>query len=96
MTTSARVLLLFLSLPLTVLADWNDFLGPERNGKSQEKIEIAPWRNTGPPGCMAQEDRHQLRGTHHRRRTIVYLRTARRHGAPYLFGKHDWQRNLAF
>jgi len=48
-TTSARVILLLLTLPLTVSADWNDFLGPARNGKSQEKIEIAPWRNTGPP-----------------------------------------------
>ena len=50
MTIPARAFLLFiLSLPLIVSADWNDFLGPERNGKSQEKIEIAPWRNTGPP-----------------------------------------------
>ena len=49
MRTSARVLLLLLSLPLTVLADWNDFFGPTRNGKSQEKIDIAPWGNTGPP-----------------------------------------------
>ena len=48
------VLLLLLNLWLTGLigtfaADWNDFLGPERNGKSQEKIDIAPWGETGPP-----------------------------------------------
>ena len=33
----------------TFAADWNDFLGPERNGKSQEKIAIAAWGKTGPP-----------------------------------------------
>ena len=52
MRTFARVLLLLLSLPLTMLADalasdWNDFLGPERNGKSQEKIDIALWGKNG-------------------------------------------------
>ncbi|MCG9131666.1 PQQ-like beta-propeller repeat protein [Candidatus Poribacteria bacterium] len=55
MRTFARiVLLLLLNLWLTGLigtfaADWNDFLGPERNGKSQEKIDLAPWGETGPP-----------------------------------------------
>ena len=54
MRTSARALLLLISLPLIVLADtptsdWNDFLGPERNGKSQEKIDIVSWGQTGPP-----------------------------------------------
>ena len=53
MRAPARVILLLLSLPLIVLADtlasdWNDFLGPERNGKSQEKIDIGPWGKTGP------------------------------------------------
>ena len=48
MRASARAFLILLSLPLIVSADWNDFLGPARNGKSQEKIEISPWRNTGP------------------------------------------------
>ncbi len=28
--------------------DWNDFLGPERNGRSKEKIDIKPWNETGP------------------------------------------------
>ena len=46
--------LLLLNLWLTGLAgtfaaDWNDFLGPERNGKSQEKIDITAWGKTGPP-----------------------------------------------
>ena len=50
MRAPARVLLLIiLNLPLIASADWNDFLGPERNGKSREKIKITPWRNTGPP-----------------------------------------------
>ena len=49
MRICAQVLLFLLTLPLTISADWNDFLGPERNGKSREKIEIVPWRNTGPP-----------------------------------------------
>lgn len=55
MRTFARILLLLLlNLWLTGLigtfaADWNDFLGPERNGKSQEKIDIRPWGEAGPP-----------------------------------------------
>ena len=55
MKTFARpVLLLLLNFWLTGVvgtfaSDWNDFLGPERNGKSQEKIDIAPWGEAGPP-----------------------------------------------
>ena len=54
MRVPARIVLLLISLSLIVLADalasdWNDFLGPERNGKSQEKIDIVPWGKTGPP-----------------------------------------------
>ena len=50
----APVVFLTLSLSLVGSADtenlgWPDFLGPERNGKSQEKIDIAPWGKTGPP-----------------------------------------------
>ena len=50
----ARVLFFILSLPLIAAADtgardWPDFLGPARNGKSQEKIDIALWGKTGPP-----------------------------------------------
>lgn len=41
--------LLGLSLTDAYPADWPDFLGPERNGKSQEKIDIVPWKKTGPP-----------------------------------------------
>ena len=51
MKTFAPVVLLILSLPLIGQADtpgWPDFLGPERNGKSAEKIDIAPWQKTGP------------------------------------------------
>lgn len=76
MTTSARVLLLLLSLPLTVFADWNDFLGPERNGKSQEKIEIAPWRNTGPPVVW-----HKKIGTSYGAPTIA-------DGRLFIFARH--------
>ena len=54
MRNFARVVLLLLILSLmglvgTFASDWNDFLGPTRNGKSQEKIDIAPWGKTGPP-----------------------------------------------
>ena len=76
MTTSARVFLLLLTLPLTVSADWNDFLGPERNGKSQEKIEIAPWRNTGPPVVW-----HKKIGTSYGAPTIA-------DGRLFIFGRH--------
>ena len=51
MKTFAPVVLLILSLPLIGQADtpgWPDFLGSERNGKSAEKIDIAPWQKTGP------------------------------------------------
>ena len=53
MSTFARLCLLLLG-PLSLgsvaasAADWNDFLGPERNGKSSEKIDILPWDKTGP------------------------------------------------
>lgn len=52
MKTFTQVGLLILSLPLIGQADppgWPDFLGPERNGKSSEKVDIAPWQKTGPP-----------------------------------------------
>ena len=54
MRNFARVVLRLLILSLmgledTFASDWNDFLGPERNGKSQEKIDITPWGKTGPP-----------------------------------------------
>ena len=42
------ILLLLLSNSELYSLDWNDFLGPERNGKSQEKIDIKPWKNSGP------------------------------------------------
>ena len=54
MRNFARAVLRLLILSLmglvgTFASDWNDFLGPERNGKSQEKIDITPWGKTGPP-----------------------------------------------
>ena len=76
MRTCARVLFLLLTLPLTVSADWNDFLGPERNGKSAEKIEIAPWRNTGPPVVW-----HKKIGTSYGAPTIA-------DGRLFIFGRH--------
>ena len=53
MSTFARVFLLHLVLlwigsVVAFAADWNDFLGPERDGKSLEKIDILPWGKTGP------------------------------------------------
>ena len=61
MRTFARIILLLLlnlwlaGLIGTFASDWNDFLGPERNGKSQEKIDIAPWGETGPPVVWQKE-----------------------------------------
>lgn len=76
MRTCARTLLLLLTLPLTVSADWNDFLGPERNGKSAEKIEVSPWRNTGPPVVW-----HKKIGTSYGAPTIA-------DGRLFIFGRH--------
>jgi outer membrane protein assembly factor BamB len=75
------VLFLIFTLHLTVLADmptsdWNDFLGPERNGKSQEKIDIAPWRNTGPPVIW-----HKKIGTSYGAPTIA-------DGRLFIFARH--------
>ena len=100
MRTFARVVLLLLIIPLigTVemfAADWNDFLGPERNGKSQEKINIIPWGKNGAADCLAQGDWYELRGTYRSERTGVYFRAPRRYSAPYLHGKHYRQRALA-
>lgn len=76
MRTSARAFLILLILPLMVSADWNDFLGPERNGKSQERIEIAPWRNTGPPVLW-----HKKIGTSYGAPVIA-------NGRLFIFGRH--------
>ena len=75
------VLLLILTFPLTLLADthasdWNDFLGPERNGKSKEKIDIVPWTNTGPPVVW-----HTKIGTSYGAPTIA-------NGRLFIFGRH--------
>ena len=70
------LLLIILNLPLIALADWNDFLGPERNSKSQEKIEIVPWRNTGPPVIW-----HKKIGTSYGAPTIA-------DGRLFIFARH--------
>ena len=62
---------------MTASVDWNDFLGPERNGKSQEKIDIAPWGNTGPPVVW-----HMRIGTSYGAPTVA-------DGRLFIFGRHD-------
>ncbi|MDE0016254.1 MAG: PQQ-binding-like beta-propeller repeat protein [Candidatus Poribacteria bacterium] len=81
MRTLARVTLFLLSLPLTLLADaqasdWNDFLGPQRNGKSEAKIDIAPWGKTGPPIVW-----HQRIGTSYGAPTVA-------NGRLFIFARH--------
>ena len=76
-----RVVLLLLSFLLTILADtlasdWNDFLGPERNGKSQEKIDIIPWGETGPPVVW-----HKKIGTSYGAPTVA-------NGRLFIFARH--------
>ena len=81
MRTFARVVLLLLIISLigmieTFAADWNDFLGPERNGKSQEKIDIIPWRKTGPPVVW-----HKEIGTSYGAPTVA-------NGRVFIFARH--------
>ena len=70
--------LLYLLFALTDVypSDWPDFLGPERNGKSQEKINIAPWQKAGPPVLWAKEI-----GTSYGAPTIA-------NGRVYIFARH--------
>ena len=52
------LLILFFRLVIPSMvysSDWNDFLGPKRNGKSQEKIKITSWKKTGPPILWIKE-----------------------------------------
>ena len=81
MKTFARIAFLILSFPLIVVADtgnlgWPDFLGPARNGKSQEKIDIAPWQKTGPPIVW-----HKKIGTSYGAPTIA-------NGRLFIFARH--------
>ena len=82
MRVFARIaLLLLLNLWLTGLigtfaSDWNDFLGPERNGKSREKIDIRPWGKTGPPIVW-----HQKIGTSYGAPTVA-------NGRLFIFARH--------
>ena len=57
-------------------SDWPDFLGPEQNGKSQEKINITPWQKTGPPVLWVKEI-----GTSYGAPTIA-------NGQVYIFARH--------
>ncbi len=75
------LLLVFILLMLFVLtevhpSDWQDFLGPERNGKSKEKINITPWKKTGPPILWSKEI-----GTSYGAPTIA-------NGRVYIFARH--------
>lgn len=81
MRNFARVVFLTLIFSLvrlvaTFAADWNDFLGPERNGKSQEKIDIAPWGKTGPPIVW-----HKRIGTSYGAPTVA-------NGRLFIFARH--------
>ncbi len=54
------LLLLFLTVSLLLITnaqalDWDDFLGPDRTGKSQESIELIPWDTTGPKILWVRE-----------------------------------------
>ncbi len=87
MRTFARVFLLFLLLlSIGVLgvyaADWNDFLGPERNGKSLEKIDIHPWDKTGPPVVW-----HKQVGTSYGAPTVA-------NGRVFIFARHGSKARL--
>ena len=72
------ILLLFLLFLQTDVysSDWQDFLGPERNGKSKEKINIVPWGKTGPPVLWTKEI-----GTSYGAPTIA-------NGYVYIFARH--------
>ena len=81
MRNFARVVLRLLILSLmgledTFASDWNDFLGPERNGKSEEKIDIAPWEKTGPPVIW-----HKQIGTSYGAPTVA-------NGRLFIFARH--------
>ena len=81
MKTFARVVLLILGFPLIGSADtdnlgWPDFLGPMRNGKSQEKIDIAPWGKKGPPVVW-----HKKIGTSYGAPTVA-------NGQLFIFARH--------
>ena len=88
MNTFARIgLLLLLNLWLTgwvstFAADWNDFLGPERNGKSLEKIDIVPWGKTGPPVVW-----HKQIGTSYGAPTVS-------NGRVFIFARHGKRARL--
>ena len=49
------ILLLLIGYTDVHSLDWQGFLGPEQNGKSQEKITITPWKETGPPVLWSKD-----------------------------------------
>lgn len=56
--TFLPLMLVIVSLLLITKAqalDWPDFLGPDRNGKSQERIKLTPWDTNGPKILWVKE-----------------------------------------
>jgi outer membrane protein assembly factor BamB len=49
------LLLCYFSLPVLLAGDWPQFLGPQRNGRSDETGLIASWNNEGPPVVWEKE-----------------------------------------
>lgn len=69
---------LILQFPITFTfsEDWNDFLGPNRNGKSNEKIDITLWEKGSPPILWTKDI-----GTSYGSPTIA-------DGRVYIFARH--------
>ncbi len=70
------IILLFILHSEVPALDWQGFLGPEQNGKSQEKINITPWGKTGPPVLWTKEI-----GTSYGSPTVA-------NGKVYIFARH--------
>lgn len=76
------LVLLLIGLVAASAADWNDFLGPERNGKSLEKIGILPWDKTGPRIVW-----HKQIGTSYGAPTVA-------NGRVFIFARHGGKARL--
>ena len=70
------LLILLFSLTDVHSANWQDFLGPQRKGKSQEVLQITPWKASGPPVLWVKEI-----GTSYGSPTIA-------NGKVYVFARH--------
>ena len=77
-----RLVLLSVGSVAASAADWNDFLGPERNGKSLEKIDILPWDKTGPRIVW-----HKQIGTSYGAPTVA-------NGRVFIFARHGRKARL--